>query len=314
MKKANIFSLIYKVIPSTTINKITLSCLVLTALCFSVQSQSFPTYKDNPLWHVLVWDDAQTRYAHTETFAYTKDTAFCEKEYSVFQLHSQQVYIQVNGEKVKFKLYPHCDSTDYLLYDFDAEKGDTLYVGWNDINSGPWRIDLDIIPVIIDSVYYEEYHGVSRKTLHILFDEGSIYGENWIRGVGSTEHPFYPVYCGYSGFELYYDVLCYDSMQVNLFVNNVYNTCDTTFSGDVKIDYKNNKVTLYPNPTANTIYFEGLSESNRIKIIDTKGKIVLEEDNVTNSLDIHKLSKGLYILLVYNTDNKLVLTQKISKL
>lgn len=65
-------------------------------------------------------------------------------------------------------------------------------------------------------------------------------------------------------------------------------------SASVK-DYKN-KLTLFPNPTSNLVYYNTIENVKQIRVLNATGKIykTLNVDSYTNSIDLTNLPKGVY--------------------
>jgi len=71
--------------------------------------------------------------------------------------------------------------------------------------------------------------------------------------------------------------------------------------------YKNIKI--YPNPTNNIIYIEGLdnNKSNTIQIFDVQGKLVLTKTiNEKGTIDLSELNKGVYVIKVGDVAQRIV--------
>lgn len=60
------------------------------------------------------------------------------------------------------------------------------------------------------------------------------------------------------------------------------------------------KISIYPNPTKDKIYFKNYREISEIKIFDLSGKLIKTEKHVTEFLDISKLKSGNYVLVINN--------------
>ncbi len=63
-----------------------------------------------------------------------------------------------------------------------------------------------------------------------------------------------------------------------------------------------NKITIYPNPTSDFVYFESKNEiPSRVEITDVNGKIILNQ-NISNEIkiDISELNPGNYFIKFYN--------------
>jgi hypothetical protein len=57
------------------------------------------------------------------------------------------------------------------------------------------------------------------------------------------------------------------------------------------------RISVYPNPAANTIWLGDNTKSwKEISIIDAQGKVIKKMSNVSNSIDVESLNPGLYLL------------------
>jgi surface protein len=56
-------------------------------------------------------------------------------------------------------------------------------------------------------------------------------------------------------------------------------------------------ISLYPNPTNDKLFIQGLSSSSRVSIYNVLGKLVLSQ-TISKEIDVKQLSKGIYILKV----------------
>lgn len=74
------------------------------------------------------------------------------------------------------------------------------------------------------------------------------------------------------------------------------------------------KLFIYPNPTTDKIWLEGLTQSTSVFIYDINGKLVLDStlSPIVNSVSVESLSAGTY-RLVLNYSNKIVSYQIIKK-
>ncbi|MBT4776567.1 MAG: T9SS type A sorting domain-containing protein, partial [Crocinitomicaceae bacterium] len=61
---------------------------------------------------------------------------------------------------------------------------------------------------------------------------------------------------------------------------------------------------FYPNPVRSTIHFE--KEVVDVKLMDLEGKVVLTAEN-TRQINVSNLSKGVYIINIENTFQKLII-------
>ena len=71
--------------------------------------------------------------------------------------------------------------------------------------------------------------------------------------------------------------------------------------------FNDREIIMYPNPTSDYIYFKGINSKETIKIIDLSGKTVLSKDITNNIVYVGDLSSGVYLILVNNSYQKLVI-------
>ena len=89
---------------------------------------------------------------------------------------------------------------------------------------------------------------------------------------------------------------------VNTFLKVTEGTALGVNQNDNAVDFK-----VYPNPARDIINFELNNQSTTITatfITDMNGKIVLNPTSTQNAIDIHSLSKGSYILILKDANNK----------
>lgn len=78
-------------------------------------------------------------------------------------------------------------------------------------------------------------------------------------------------------------------------------------------DSEKRRITIYPNPVVDLLRFETTESISKIELYSHDGKLVLEDENGENILDISAFRPGLYILKAY-TSSGILLTNKIQKL
>jgi hypothetical protein len=76
---------------------------------------------------------------------------------------------------------------------------------------------------------------------------------------------------------------------------------DSVDSGIVGIDeISDSTVTVYPNPAYSILNIEGPAQNSIISIFDLGGKILIDNKNVSNTIDISNLQEGIYIIRINN--------------
>ncbi len=75
--------------------------------------------------------------------------------------------------------------------------------------------------------------------------------------------------------------------------------------------FTQNKISIYPNPITETLYFNLKSDISieKVMIFDNLGRKVFEQNNVSNNISVSELQKGNYILKIFS--DKGIQTEKI---
>ena len=75
-----------------------------------------------------------------------------------------------------------------------------------------------------------------------------------------------------------------------------------TISGVVSTQNKDwqDQVNIYPNPTADIIYMDGLPERTNYQLIDSNGSTIIQGKVNGSSIDLSNLSSGIYFLQLIN--------------
>ena len=71
------------------------------------------------------------------------------------------------------------------------------------------------------------------------------------------------------------------------------------------------ELSIYPNPTNNTLFINNLPENSKIKVFDIFGKEVLNQENINNQIDVSGLQIGIYFMKIEN--KKGIFTEKFVK-
>ena len=72
-----------------------------------------------------------------------------------------------------------------------------------------------------------------------------------------------------------------------------------------------NKISIFPNPAKNQLYFKGFSQNFEVLVYDIVGKNILDETMDANaSLDVSKLKSGIYILKFKDYDSTFKLVKE----
>lgn len=77
-------------------------------------------------------------------------------------------------------------------------------------------------------------------------------------------------------------------------------------------EYEVEKMTIYPNPASNLLSISGI-QIKTCRIIDLQGRIIIDDNDKNDNLDISSLSTGTYILEVSNNDDKKFIQKFVKK-
>ena len=83
----------------------------------------------------------------------------------------------------------------------------------------------------------------------------------------------------------------------------VYNADEASFNVQNATDVENsyvNGMTIYPNPTTDMLYIDGLTEGDMLKVYTIDGMLVKEQEvvNVNEPLNVCDMPQGTYFLHV----------------
>jgi hypothetical protein len=73
------------------------------------------------------------------------------------------------------------------------------------------------------------------------------------------------------------------------------------------------KLTIYPNPTNGTVYFNGLAKPAEVKIYSMQGVLLRSFSHVEIAVDISDLPPGMYLMLVTEDNHSVVRTTLIKE-
>lgn len=235
--------------------------------------------------------------------SYSGDSNYSENSRLIFFVRedSNRVFIRENG-------YLNPISDEYLVYDFNLNKGDTITVplilGGHIYSS--YLLEKGLMT--IDSVDSININGTLLKRLFISSSYCYIYGEQWIEGIGSTQGLFEAgalidlgkgkLNCLYQGDTLIY----HRGDSPNCIVNVGLEDIDNGIS-----------VRLYPTIVNDALNISSSSYPLNISIIDLFGKEVLKETlYYDKAINTSSLKSGFYGCKLTTKDNK-TLFKKIIK-
>lgn len=195
------------------------------------------------------------------------------------------------------------DLNEGILYDFNAEIGDTVFV--KNIFCGDEEIPVNVID--IDMV---EYFGISRTRWH-LGEDGYV-EEYWVEGIGSLNGPLYTNY-SYCVVCPVWELLCFHNNDTLEYIMPGSASCYYTSVGISETNTEHDAL-IKPNPVkkGNPIFVETNSISTSIQVLNSAGAIIKNMSSINDNIiriETNTFESGLYFITI-NTGGKLE-TQKI---
>ncbi len=196
------------------------------------------------------------------------------------------------------RVFCHDFVSEHLLYDFSANRGDTI----KSISfCSPYYLIVDSVDTVI-------IHGESKRRLLFNWPACTI-TEEWIEDIGSMNGLINPLIV-YGNLIADYgaELLCYEQQDTVKFINPRYNNCNFRTTG-IQETGQMPTISIYPNPARGIVYCElnqGFETLNRIAMKNLLGQIVFEKSQVrlgnhlTHSIDLSHVSEGIYILEIMN--------------
>jgi hypothetical protein len=288
------------------------------------------------------WADSGAVWHHTYNWiglqgyqktTYVGDTVINNQSCQIIKSYSQQAWPQSNGTFIPgsvwplnvFYLYKSNDSvfafrnnTFNLVFKTNATLGEIWDLG-----------DFGLITnshayVKVDSVYYQNYNGVTLRNIHVFpckqngdsieFGLG-VTDTNYISKLNTINEKFGPlgsfqtinnvIQNNLMDESLDQTILCYESATfpfIQFYSSDCYNSIFVGINEQTQ-----NDAHVFPNPAQNQITIKSKIGASII-ISDLMGKIVLQKQlvAVTENIDISNLANGMYIVHLGNSTTKLI--------
>ncbi len=195
------------------------------------------------------------------------------------------------------------DSIYYFdnILNYNDNKSVSSYRRLGDNSTSTLKLHLDLESSAMISFYVKVSSEAGYDEFHFLIDndEQLVYSGNidWRKEsfvVAAGEHDLEFVYEKDMSYGDGYDAAWIDNFAICY-------ALDTLVFSIEDVDKQN--VTLYPNPTKDMLYFDGLSSHSSIKIFDQRGSLRFEtiSPNSSFALKTDFLSQGVYYVVLSNT-------------
>lgn len=230
----------------------------------------------------------------------------------------------VNGTTVdelnvsSFVNLTYLDCVDNMLTSIDVSNN--ILLEYLDITSGG-----DVEPFN----NFSEIDLSNNPNIHTLKASGGNINKVNLNNSNNNENMFINVGCWWCWdypVDYIFGHVCIEVDNIELAQNNQYPYSEWTvyhayktynYTDDVETcvlnitSFEENKISVYPTPAIETLYFNLKSNDfiEKVMIFDTLGRKVFEQNNISDSISVSNLQKGNYILKIFS--DKGIQTEKI---
>ncbi len=201
-----------------------------------------------------------------------------------------------SGERVFF--YPADSIQEYLLYDFGAQVGDTVfdvYIHQSLTMGVEWIYGSYLTDLVVDQIDSTNISG-GRK---VLYFGGGQYIK-WIEGIGNGDGLFALTASNVSGFQFGIECMSYlDTVRIRM--GDWFNepgTCTPVYIGVNELNHDVFSLTASPNPTNGLVTLTtDLGPKSQLLILDQLGRVLeapVRHTSGTIEVDLSNLPQGLY--------------------
>jgi len=265
-------------------------------------------FENGATWHYGYGEGMETRTASYEKLEVIDDTVINSVDYRIIKrirVYSNEVMQELDNLYLRYdsendQVYRYIDSAEYLLYDFSAEKGDTIIVkatnGFGDISFCHQVVDSIKVEMFSDSIQRRVQYCTETQNYQFMF------GGRVIEGIGS-EIFLFPVDGLACDAGCADDLRCYHDSKV--VINNPNIECDGLVTSNYQKFSRFDEIKVYPNPALDLLYLESKNAISTVTILDLNGSEISQKpaDRLfKTSIEIHTLSSGLYLIQVLFED------------
>jgi len=201
------------------------------------------------------------------------------------------------------------DSSQYLLFDFGAELGDTIirYDPYNlGVFSGTYYADSVTTPnkmeMVVSEISEIQVSGELRKvqTVTHLDPDTALYPfDEILEGIGSVSELFSGLFLFTTANGCDGRLVCYQNDVIDHQTINSFNHPGCIRLPESVEENGKSRISIYPNPLTSELNLLTDLNSYHLKIFDVKGSTLLSRSN-QNRLDTDQLSPGMYWLQIFS--------------
>jgi len=268
----------------------------------------YPNFSPNGTKIVFeAWDDSNYPEIFTMNIDGTDRTQLTNEPGAFWQ--SAPIYNPA-GTKIYFSAGFNADNY-YVMMDLDGTNWVNI-TDPNDFGYSDWglRFNEDGSEIIFRTAEWVGYNNGSDIVI------AGADGSNWNRITNSAEGKYYsePAF-SLDGESIYYSFYWPNgSGKYSVHLMNLDGTNDVKISNcsgvGIGEDVENNRNLIYPNPVLDIVQIN-YEEEFDLEIYDLTGKLLLKTNN--RQTDISKFNEGVYMAVVRDKDNKIIISEKLIK-
>jgi len=201
--------------------------------------------------------------------------------------------------------HPH--EEELLLYDFNAQIGDTVK---HDNYGTIYSIIENIDSIEIDGEYRKRYK-VYASNNYYFPDQ-----EYWIEGIGSIMNGLLgnitsiPLCCYH-----YWEHICFKENEQVKYLNPSFSECFPDYLlNSMNECFEISKINIYPNPFSNELHIDNIKPHEKIyvRIIDNLGRMIVHKKlTAQNNIIIVPEISGSFLVLIINNNYQILKKEKI---
>ena len=209
------------------------------------------------------------------------------------------------------------DSTEYLLYDFNLQNGDTVSIYIPPLAQSSQAVSFPIIggfvrfqvscgvgypQICVNNVLRNQFYFICIDTISGLNYMYDILIGPWIEGVGALHGgPVYTEAFSYFEHNTYLKTVQQNEHQIYPCVTGINNINN------------NGGIIIFPNPANNSLITINSNEKIKsFELINNLGEIILNKDNInskTTNISSDKFQSGIYFIKIYFNSNQVFINK-----
>ncbi len=268
----------------------------------------YPLVDTNKLWSTA-YETYTPWQLKSKYFKFSEDTLINSYTYKKIMMSADSLhsvwscigFIREDSTKKVFNIMPP-DTTESLLYDFNVNIGDTIYLH-----------EIDFIVDTVDTIFFGEKF--RRKIIiYPYFDTSSFAKEEWYEGIGSLEGLLESGTAWAIGSDNF--LLCFYENDILKYINPQHSDCyvNINYMNQVENSEKKKDILLYPNPANNQLNIYCNLDINDFELViyDIYQRIIrtipISEKHAIISLN--DLNNGLYFCMI-KKDSQILIKVKL---